>query len=189
MQVCADDVVDRLVGGADPAVRLREGRRPNAVDPYSFRYENGAGSSSPAAVRIARSRSYSRSSRGGVPVFSRPSSRPSRARQPESPRRSGFADAAAFGLRSPVCMRARRNVPVVTITARQVKLRSVGEQDADAPPRDALASRLSSSFDVRDFAGDDVEVGARRQQPLHFARVLVLVACAAVPTRRGPCCG
>jgi hypothetical protein len=43
----------------------------------------------------------------------------------------------------------------------------------------------AGGFDVGDFAGDDVEVRAAREQPLDFLRVAIFVRLGARPPHRG----
>src|SRR5439155_10749874 len=88
--------------------------------PYSLRYENGIGSVSPGCSSNAAKSIDCRCSRGGVPVFNRPSSKPSFARQPDRPVAAASPTRPPSVLRSPVCIKPRRDVPVVTMTARQV---------------------------------------------------------------------
>ena len=106
--------------GPPPAPRsTREGT--DAGQPaYSFKNENGIGSASPGCCSKTV-KSMERGSSGGAPVLSRPSSRPrrqgSRTGRWRRTRRLGHR---GFAIRRCACS-ARRNVPVVTTTARQFR--------------------------------------------------------------------
>ena len=90
----------------------------------SVRVENGSGGSSPGCISNAAQSIVVPSSRGGVPVFSRPSAKPTRSSVRESPDRRRFADAAGRNLpfadmdeTAQECARGEHNGAALKITA------------------------------------------------------------------------
>ena len=78
---------------------------------------NGTGGSSPSCGTSESHAKLPRRNRGGVPVFNRPSSNPSERNIPEIPTAVPSPTRPPSVRDSPVCMRARINVPVVNTTA------------------------------------------------------------------------
>ena len=96
----------------------------------SVRNENGTGSSSPACIsRLAQS-IEGPARRAGVPVLRRPIWRPSAAKRSASLTAGGAPKRPAAIRVSPMWMRPRRNVPVVTTTAPAVERAAIGKHDA-----------------------------------------------------------
>ena len=79
--------------------------------------ENGSGGSSPGCISSAAQSMVRPSSRGGVPVLSRPSAKPARSSVRDRPSAGASPTRPAGVWRSPMWMRPRRNVPVVSTTA------------------------------------------------------------------------
>ena len=103
----------------------------------SVSIENGSGGSSPGCISSAAQSMVVPSSRGGVPVLSRPSAKPAapacRTARAPAPRRPGRPGSAV----SPIWMRPRRNVPVVSTTAPAASARpSARRTPATAPVGD-----------------------------------------------------
>ena len=79
--------------------------------------ENGSGGSSPGCISTADQSMVLPSSRGGVPVLSRPSAKPIRSSVSDSPTAGASPTRPAGVCVSPTWIRPRRNVPVVSTTA------------------------------------------------------------------------
>ncbi len=79
--------------------------------------ENGSGGSSPGCISSADQSMLRPSRRGGVPVFKRPSVKPIFSSVRESPIAGASPTRPAGICFSPMWMRPRRNVPVVSTTA------------------------------------------------------------------------
>ena len=99
----------------------------------------------PAARRRAASpappsRWCAPSSRGGVPVFSRPSAKPSRSSVSDRPIAGASPTRPAGICCSPIWMRPRRNVPVVSTTA-------PAADDSGHPPRRDAGTRRHRSIE------------------------------------------
>ena len=102
----------------------------------SVSIENGSGGSSPGCISSAAQSMVVPSSRGGVPVLSRPSAKPSRSSVRESPIAGASPTRPAGVCRSPIWIRPRRNVPVVRTTAPAPNVAAIGQPNAgDAPVR------------------------------------------------------
>ena len=74
------------------------------------------------------------SSRGGVPVLRRPSAKPSRSSVCDRPTDGASPTRPAGVWRSPMWIRPRRNVPVVSTTAPAAELAAVRQAKAGDPP-------------------------------------------------------
>src|SRR5262245_61077423 len=83
----------------------------------SVSIENGSGGSSPGCISTAVQSMVRPSSRGGVPVLSRPSANPSRCKVSDRPSAGASPTRPAGVCRSPMWMSPRRKVPVVSTTA------------------------------------------------------------------------
>ena len=84
----------------------------------SVRNENGTGGSSPGCISSPAQSMVRPSSRGGVPVLSRPSAQAQPVERLGQPDRRRLADRGRPGsLRSPMWITPRRKVPVVSTTA------------------------------------------------------------------------
>ena len=92
--------------------------------------ENGSGGSSPGCISSAAQSMVRPSSRGGVPVLSRPSAKPSRSSVRDRPSAGASPTRPAGVWRSPMWMRPRRKVPVVSTTAPARELAAVRELEA-----------------------------------------------------------
>ena len=92
------------------------GNAPRASDAVGMSL-NGTGGSSPHCGTSESHAMLARRNRGGVPVFSRPSSNPSPRNIPEIPTALPSPTRPPSVRSSPVCMSARMNVPVVSTTA------------------------------------------------------------------------
>ena len=113
----------------------------------SVSVENGSGGSSPGCISSAAQSMVVPSSRGGVPVFSRPSAKPARSSVRESPIAGASPTRPAGICRSPIWMRPRRNVPVVSTTSASAIGAAVGQPDAgDAVAREQI---VDLAFDHR----------------------------------------
>ena len=82
----------------------------------SVRNENGTGGSSPGCTSSPRQSIVVPSSRGGVPVFRRPSAKPSPRKVCDRPSDGASPTRPAGIFSSPIWMRPPRNVPVVSTT-------------------------------------------------------------------------
>ena len=82
----------------------------------SVRNENGTGGSSPGCTSSPRQSIVVPSSRGGVPVFSRPSAKPSPRKVRDRPSDGASPTRPAGIFSSPIWIRPPRNVPVVSTT-------------------------------------------------------------------------
>ncbi len=116
----------------------------------SVRNENGTGSSSPGWTSSASKSIVRPLRRGGVPVLNRRSSNPRARSEPESPSAEVSPARPPGVLTSPVCIKAWRNVPVVTTTARA---------RYSAPPRHRRPAARPSSTMI------DSTISCRRDSP------------------------
>ena len=92
--------------------------------------ENGSGGSSPGCISRRDQSMVRPSSRGGVPVLSRPRVNPSRSKVSDSPI-AGASPTRPAGVRcSPIWMRPRRKVPVVRTTAAAAQFPAIAKPDA-----------------------------------------------------------
>ena len=107
------------------------GRTGNAAS--SVAWLNGTGRASPCCSSIRSKCRLFASSRGGVPVFRRPSSRPSAATSPERPSAERSPTRPPAACCSPVCMTARRKVPVVMTTAPAASSRPSSRRTPSTP--------------------------------------------------------
>ena len=105
------------------------------------------------------------SSRGGVPVFSRPSAKPQRSRVAERPIAGASPTRPAGVCFSPIWMRPRRNVPVVRTTAPVARIRPSARRTAETRPSERDRSSASPSitrqirrFEDRALHGGGVEL-------------------------------
>ena len=119
--------------------------------------ENGSGGSSPGCISTADQSMVVPSSRGGVPVFSRPSANPARSRVRERPIAGASPTRPAGICCSPIWIRPRRNVPVVSTTAPQSTIRPIRQPDAADLP--------GSIMQIVDFGFDHGEIGRARGSP------------------------
>ena len=118
------------------------------------RVENGSGGSSPGCRSRPAQSIVLPSSRGGVPVFSRPSRKPARSSVGASPTEGASPTRPAGIFTSPMWIRPRRNVPVVITTAPASKLPTVAQHDATRPgPRRAQGRRPRPRRSVRSVLG------------------------------------
>ena len=112
--------------------------------------ENGSGGSSPGCGSVAAQSMVVPSSRGGVPVFSRPSAKPARSSVAERPTDGASPTRPAGICWSPIWIRPRRKVPVVSTTAAAAEAAAVGKPDARRPrPSASNRSSTSPSITVR----------------------------------------
>ena len=143
----------------------------------SVSVENGSGGSSPGCIcRLAQSM-VRPSSRGGVPVFSRPSANPSRSSVVDRPMAGRFADAAGRRLVSPMWISPRRNVPVVSTTAPASRTR--GHRPSLTPVDPAIGDRQ-----IVGLAFDHGQIGGLADRPLHGGGVELAVGLRARAAHR-----
>ncbi len=111
--------------------------------------ENGVGRSSPGCMSTAFQSMVRPSSRGGVPVFSRPITKPRRASVSPKPM-AGFSPTRPAGVRvSPIWIRPRRKVPVVMTTAPAASVRPSPSRTPVTCPPAIERSSTSPSITVR----------------------------------------
>ena len=115
----------------------------------SVSVENGSGGSSPGCISTAAQSIVVPSSRGGVPVLSRPSAKPSRSRVSDSPTAGASPTRPAGVWRSPMWIRPRRNVPVVSTAAPQASSRPSARRTPVTAPSPITRSSTSASITVR----------------------------------------
>ena len=119
--------------------------------------ENGTGGSSPVWTLHAPKSTLRPSMRGGVPVFSRPVTKPWRCSERASATAGRSPMRPARQLSSPRWMTPRRNVPVVITTAPQAKARP----STSVSPGDRA---VGVEDDVVGLALDDLEPALLAQQ-------------------------
>ena len=110
MYVVANDFVGRFDGPRDGALDLR-------IFNSGVRIENGSGGSSPGCISSAGQSIVRPSSRGGVPVFKRPSANPKFPVCGKVPIAGASPSAACRNLSLTDMDKPRRKVPVVRTTA------------------------------------------------------------------------
>ena len=111
--------------------------------------ENGSGGSSPGCISTAAQSMVVPSIRGGVPVLSRPSAKPSRSSVSDSPIAGASPTRPAGVCRSPMWISPRRNVPVVSTTAAAVSSRPSLSRSPATWPAATTRSSASPSITVR----------------------------------------
>ena len=116
------------------------------------------------------------SSRGGVPVFRRPSAKPSWSSVRDRPMAGASPTRPAGICFSPIWMRPRRNVPVVSTTAPA----EISRPSASVTPQ----TRPSAMTQIVGFGLDDVQVGGRADRGLHGCRVELAVGLRARSAHR-----
>ena len=84
------------------------------------------------------------SRRGGVPVFSRPSAKPCRSRVADRPRAGASPMRPAGICVSPIWIRPRKNVPVVSTAAPQAKAPTVGRHARQRHGRSTMSRSCAS---------------------------------------------
>ena len=119
------------------------------------------------------------SSRGGVPVLRRPSANPSRSSVRDRPSAGASPTRPAGVWRSPIWMRPRRNVPVVSTTRRCRELAPVRQPDARRPA-------APGDHEVIGLALDHRQVGGVADRLLHGRGVKLAVGLGARPAHRRP---
>mgnify|MGYP003693733235 CR=1 FL=1 len=133
--------------------------------------ENGSGGSSPGCISTADQSIVVPSSRGGVPVFSRPSAKPARSKEAESPIAGASPTRPAGQFFSPRWIRPRRKVPVVMTTAPAESFAAIAQADTgDAAVRDDQLVRL---------AFDHAEIGGFDDRGLHRGGIKLAVGLGA----------
>ena len=142
----------------------------------SVRTENGSGGSSPGCRSTAAQSIVLPSSRGGVPVLSRPSAKPARSSVRERPSAGASPTRPAGICRSPIWMSPRRKVPVVSTTAPAPNSRpSVRRTPVTRRP----ATRRSSTSPAIDR-----QVGHRFDRRLHGRGIELAVGLGARAAHR-----
>ena len=139
----------------------------------------GTGTASPASSGSASQSMLSRASRGGVPVFRRPSGRPSVSRRrPRSV--AGASPSRPAGVVSrPTWMTPRRKVPAVSTTAPDRNSRPSWQATPQAPPSWS-SSRSSTAASIT------CSPGVADSSPVMAARYSERSACARGPCTAGP---
>ena len=133
--------------------------------------ENGSGGSSPGCISTADQSIVVPSSLGGVPVFSRPSVKPARSNDFESPIAGASSTRPAGQFFSPRWINPRRKVPVVMTTALARKLATIGQADA------SNASAGDNQFVGLPF--NHAEIGGLRDGRLHRRRIELAIGLGA----------
>jgi hypothetical protein len=111
--------------------------------------ENGSGGSSPGCISTADQSMVVPSSRGGVPVFNRPSVKPTRSNEAESPMAGASPTRPAGQFFSPRWISPRRKVPVVMTTALAASSRPVPKRMPVTRPFVTISSSASPSTTLR----------------------------------------
>jgi hypothetical protein len=142
MHVGPDDVMGRRRGPRDPALDLR-------VVIRSVMTENGSGGSSPGCISTADQSMVVPSSRGGVPVFNRPSVKPTFSKEADSPMAGASPTRPAGQFFSPRWIRPRRKVPVVMTTAPALNSRPSPKRIPVTRPFETISSSASPSITLR----------------------------------------
>ena len=132
--------------------------------------ENGSGGSSPGCISTADQSMVVPSSRGGVPVLSRPSAKPARSSVRESPTAGASPTRPAGICRSPIWIRPRKNVPVVSTTA---PARTMRPSASRTPVTRASTTRSSTSASIT------VKFAVCRIACLHRRRIELAVGLGA----------
>ncbi len=117
------------------------------------------------------------SSRGGVPVFSRPSAKPQRSRVEERPIAGASPTRPAGICFSPIWMRPRRNVPVVRTTAPVARIRPSARRTAETRPSD--------EDQIVRLALDHAQIRRLEDRALHGGGVELAVGLGAGAAHRG----
>ena len=154
----------------DAAIDLRDRRcgRSSARTAPDPRPPPGLSSDAQSMVRP--------SSRGGVPVFSRPSLKPARVMVADRPSDAcSFMRPATIFL-SPIWIRPRRKVPVVSTTAPQASRRPSASMTAATRPSTISKSRTSPSTTSRSFCSPN--------RCLHGQAIELAVGLGARPAHR-----
>ena len=143
----------------------------------SVSVENGSGGSSPGCTSSAAQSMVVPSSRGGVPVFSRPSARPSRSSVSDKAERRRLADPAG------------RRLALADMD--QAPQKSAGGQHHGATGSAAAASRTPAhdavaDHQVVDLRLDHREVRGFADRALHGLAVELAVGLGARPAHRRP---
>ena len=133
--------------------------------------ENGSGGSSPGCISTAPQSMVVPSSRGGVPVFSRPSAKPIRSNAADRPSAGASSIRPAGQLRSPRWIRPRRKVPVVITTAPAANSRPSASRMPVIRP--SAVSRSSASPSITR------QIGGRPDRRLHRRGVELAVGLGA----------
>ena len=137
----------------------------------SVSVENGSGGSSPGCISRAAQSIVVPSSRGGVPVFKRPSANPARSSVRDRPS-AGASPARPAGIcRSPIWISPRKKVPVVSTIDAAAKARPSPSMTPAARPSQTEMSSTSPSMTVR--------FGVWRDRLLHGGRVKLPVGLRA----------
>ncbi len=152
---------------------------PHSICGVSIRavsVENGSGGSSPGCISTAAQSIVAPSSRGGVPVLSRPSAKPNRSSVSESPTAGASPTRPAGVCFSPIWIRPRRKVPVVSTVAAQWNTRpSARRTPVTAPSRDDQ---------VVDLTLDHREIFGRADRPLHRGGIELAIGLGARSAHR-----
>ena len=137
--------------------------------------ENGSGGSSPGCISSAAQSIVVPSSRGGVPVLRRPSAKPARSSVRDRPIDGASPTRPAGICRSPIWMRPRRKVPVVSTTAPAPNMR---------PSARRTPVTRASTNEVIHLAFDDRQIRRLPDRRLHRRCVKLAVGLGARAAHR-----
>ena len=164
MQIAPDQLMGRRCRRGDVAGDLRRG------DPRRQKGE-GLRRISPGWISSAAQSMVRPSSRGGVPVLSRPSAKPSRSRVADKPSAGASPTRPAGVVSSPIWIRPRRKVPVVSTTAPQAQ---------DLARRRRIPRQAAILDDqILDRPGPDLQPRLLGQQRLHRLAIELPVGLGA----------
>ena len=140
--------------------------------------ENGSGGSSPGCISSFDQAMVRPSSRGGVPVLRRPSAKPTRSSASDRPTAGASPTRPAGVCCSPIWMRPRRNVPVVSTTAPASTVRPSPSRMPETAPSRTRRSSASPSITA--------EVRAVPNRRLHRGRIEPPILLGPRPAHRRP---
>ena len=161
--------------GADDLVRGATVRvMPHSICGLSMRVvsiENGSGGSSPGCISSADQSMVRPSSRGGVPVFKRPSAKPALFERRRKSQRRRFADAAGGNLLFADMDEAAQECAGGEHHGAAGNLAAIGEFHA--------ADAAIFENEIVGFGFDDLEIGRRANRGLHGLGVELAVGLGA----------
>ena len=147
---------------------------PHSICRVSMRavsVENGSGGSSPGCISTAAQSIVDPSSRGGVPVLSRPSAKPNRSSVSDRPSAGASPTRPAGVCCSPMWIRPRRKVPVVRTDAPHANTRPSA--------RRTPATTSVGDQKIIDLALDHGEISRLANRALHRGCVELPVGLGA----------